>query len=114
MRGFSILAALVALLGSLWGTASAKGDDGAMKLYVSTGGNDAWSGRLAAPNAAKTDGPFATLERARDEVRKMKAGGDARSYPRGIAVLLRGGLYCLDKTLVLSPQDSGAAGAPVI
>ena len=33
-------------------------------FYVAPNGNDAWSGRLAAPNADKTDGPFATLERA--------------------------------------------------
>ena len=38
-------------------------------LYVSVQGNDAWSGRLPEPNAAKTDGPFATLERARDAIR---------------------------------------------
>ena len=30
-------------------------------LYVSPQGNDAWSGRLAEPNAAKTDGPLATI-----------------------------------------------------
>jgi hypothetical protein len=39
------------------------------ELYVSPDGNDAWSGTLAAPNAARTDGPFASLERARDGVR---------------------------------------------
>jgi hypothetical protein len=30
-------------------------------LYVSSNGNDAWSGALSAPNAALTDGPKATL-----------------------------------------------------
>ncbi len=35
-------------------------------FYVSVGGSDRWSGTLAASNAQKTDGPFATLERARD------------------------------------------------
>ncbi|MFN3422083.1 MAG: hypothetical protein ACK40X_10215, partial [Armatimonadota bacterium] len=33
-------------------------------FYVATSGNDAWSGRLASPNRKKTDGPFATLQRA--------------------------------------------------
>ena len=47
----------------------------AMVLYVALDGNDAWSGALAGPNAAKTDGPFATLQRARDEIRKRKARG---------------------------------------
>jgi len=32
-------------------------------FYVATNGNDAWSGRLAEPNADKTVGPFATAER---------------------------------------------------
>ena len=42
---------------------------GYLVLYVSPSGNDSWSGRLSAPNSRKTDGPFATLERARDEIR---------------------------------------------
>jgi len=32
----------------------------ALNLYVATDGNDVWSGRLAAPSAGRTDGPFAT------------------------------------------------------
>ena len=43
-------------------------------FYVATNGNDAWSGTLAEPNAARTDGPFATLERDRDAVRPLKGG----------------------------------------
>ena len=35
-------------------------------FYVSTQGNDTWSGTLPEPNAAKTDGPLATLHHARD------------------------------------------------
>ena len=30
-------------------------------LHASPQGNDAWSGKLAAPNAAKTDGPVASM-----------------------------------------------------
>lgn len=37
--------------------------------YVATNGSDAWSGTLAEPNPEKTNGPFATLTRARDAVR---------------------------------------------
>jgi len=44
-------------------------------FYVSPDGNDNWSGRLECPNASKTDGPFATLTRARDAVREMKERG---------------------------------------
>ena len=41
-------------------------------FYVAKNGNDAWSGKLATPNDAGTDGPFSTLERARDAVRALK------------------------------------------
>ncbi|MFA7003602.1 MAG: hypothetical protein WC429_06145, partial [Verrucomicrobiia bacterium] len=30
-------------------------------FYVATNGNDQWSGKLAAPNKEKSDGPFATI-----------------------------------------------------
>ena len=37
--------------------------------YVSPFGRDTWSGRLPQPNADGTDGPFATLARARAAMR---------------------------------------------
>src|SRR5215210_8100915 len=43
--------------------------DDPFNFYISPGGDDAWSGRLSEPNAARTDGPFASLERAKAEVR---------------------------------------------
>ncbi len=43
-----------------------------LNLYVSNNGNDAWSGRLANADRNKGDGPFKTLERARDEIRRLK------------------------------------------
>jgi len=83
---------------------------GAANLYVDPNGNDAWSGTLAAPSDAKTDGPFATLERARDAIRKQKAAGGVE----GITVYIRGGLYALPQTLRLEAQDSGTAEAPIV
>ena len=74
-----------------------------MTLYVAPGGNDAWSGRLAEANAARTDGPLATIAAARDAVRR-------RRPPRARAratVVLRGGSHSLRETLVLTAQDSG-------
>src|SRR6058998_2957922 len=44
-------------------------------FYVSPEGNDAWSGKLAATNVDKTDGPFATVGKARDTIRQLKAQG---------------------------------------
>jgi len=76
-------------------------------LCVSTRGNDAWSGKLAGPNQAGTDGPFATLARARDEVRKLKAAGP-------VTVQVRGGTYALPATFALAAEDSGTELAPII
>lgn len=81
-------------------------------FYVSPKGNDSWSGKLAAPNKGKTDGPFATLERARDAVRelKKKEGGTLKTP---VTIYIRGGLYLLDKPFVLTPEDSGTEKCPV-
>lgn len=40
-------------------------------FYVLPGGSDSWTGTFAEPNAWQSDGPFATLERARDAVREL-------------------------------------------
>ncbi|MBM3500453.1 MAG: hypothetical protein FJX74_17485 [Armatimonadetes bacterium] len=69
-------------------------------LHVSPDGSDAWSGRTATANAAKTDGPLASLIGARDAIRKMRAGGALAR------VVVQGGVYRMDEPLVLEPQDS--------
>jgi len=79
--------------------------------YVALNGNDAWSGVVPAPNAGKTDGPFATLARARDEIRKQKA---AAAGQRGFTVLVREGIYCLPETFTLTSDDGGTADAPIV
>ena len=83
----------------------------AVSLYVSPKGRDTWSGTLAAPNGARTDGPLASLEGARDAVRKLKTSGPLAAPGHG-----RGGgrgRYPLRRPLVLTPRDSGSAEAPV-
>jgi hypothetical protein len=79
--------------------------------YVASNGNDAWSGTLVGPNAANTDGPFATLGRARDEVRKRQAAGPLPVG--GLAVGVRGGVYEVRETLELTAADSGTPGRPI-
>lgn len=80
-------------------------------FYVAPGGNDAWSGALAAPNGAKTDGPFATLRRARDAIRQLKK---QHGLPDGgVTVVLRGGLYRPKEPLQLTAEDSGDKAAPI-
>ncbi len=67
----------------------------AQPYFVSPAGDDANSGAL--------ESPFATLQRAQQAVRQMR--GD---------VFLRGGIYYLPATLVLTAQDSGSKDAPVV
>jgi hypothetical protein len=77
-----------------------------LKLYVSTIGNDAWSGRLSQPNRSKTNGPFATLEKARDVIRILKK---QKKLPKGeIIVEIQGGVYELPGTFELEAEDGGA------
>lgn len=75
-------------------------------LYVAPIGNDTWSGKLAQPNADRSDGPLATLRQARDAVRGLNAS-------RPVTVELRGGIYRLDDTLEFLPHDSGTEKCPV-
>ena len=80
-------------------------------LFVAMDGNDTWSGSIAEPNSARTDGPFATLERARDEIREIKGSG---KMPKGgVTVELRGGVYQRTAPFTLSAADSGCEDAPV-
>ncbi|MEI7437455.1 MAG: right-handed parallel beta-helix repeat-containing protein, partial [bacterium] len=66
---------------------------------------------VIAPDAGGQDGPFATLERARDEIRKLKR---EPGVLEPVAVHVRAGTYFLDRTFKLTAEDSGAANAPVV
>lgn len=79
-------------------------------LFVAAAGNNNWSGTLPEPRDG--DGPFATLQRARDEIRKLKQTGGLSEG--GIEVQVRQGTYFLDKTLELTADDSGTAEAHVV
>ena len=74
------------------------------ELFVSVSGRDSWVGSKSRP--------FATLERARDEIRRLKKrlGG---LPPGGVAVRIRGGGYVRTATFELGPEDSGTPDAPV-
>ncbi len=80
-------------------------------FYVATDGNDAWSGRQESPNEQKTDGPFATLARARDAVRQLKAEGRLNAP---VEVRVAGGVYTLTEPLIFTPEDSGTPENPII
>ena len=66
-------------------------------FYVATNGNDSWSGKLAAPNADGTDGPFASLQKAQTAM---------RADPNIDTTYIRGGDYH-QNGLWLDGQDSG-------
>jgi len=81
------------------------------RLYVAREGRDDWSGALPAPNAAATDGPFATIPRAQRAARELRAAG-----PLGgpVTVHLRGGTYELPETLTFTAADSGTQASPTV
>lgn len=72
-------------------------------FFVAPDGDDAWSGKLPVPSADRSNGPFATLQRAQQAVRdKIRQGltGD-------VTVLIRAGMYFLPQGLTFTPEDSG-------
>jgi len=66
-----------------------------MEFYVATNGADA--------NPGTIDKPFATLEKARNNIREIINNG----LDNDITVYVREGTYSLDETLVFSLEDGG-------
>ncbi len=98
----------------LLATAIVLADDGSQpcRLFIATDGNDQWSGTLRNPNDQRSDGPFATLEGARNEIRKRKK---AAGIPKGgVVVELRGGVYQRNEPFKLTELDSGREGASIV
>ena len=83
----------------------------ATDFYVSATGKDEWSGRLATADG-KDGGPFATLQKARDTIRQLKAS--AGLPEGGVTVWIGPGTYSLSQGLELTAEDSGAAAKPVV
>ncbi len=92
-------------------------------FFVATNGNDSWSGKFASVNSEKNDGPFRTIQKAKEAVRELKKNvykpeevpidrryvgsphelGDGRD----ILVLIREGYYSLENTLEFTSKDGG-------
>ncbi len=82
-------------------------------FYVAENGKDFWSGTLAGPNADDTDGPFASIARARDAIRELrKSTGGLPSG--GVEVIVQGGEYPISESLEFIREDGGTAESPVI
>jgi hypothetical protein len=75
----------------------------AAEFYVAPQGSDKNPGTQAQP--------FATLQRARDEIRARRQAG---SLKEAVTVVVRGGLYALPQGLKLEAKDSGTQAAPVV
>lgn len=73
-------------------------------LYVARSGSDS--------NPGSRERPFATLARARDEIRAMKSAGSLPAA--GITVWIRGGTYPILETFRLSQEDSGTEATPIV
>ncbi len=73
-------------------------------LFIATNGNDAYPGT--------EQKPFATLERARNEIRRIKAAGPLPVG--GITVEVRRAIYELARPIELGDQDSGTDNAPIV
>jgi hypothetical protein len=75
-----------------------------LRLHVAPRGNDTGIG--------SEKQPFASIERARDEIRVRRQSG---SLPGGgVEVLVHGGEYQLSQTLSLLESDSGTESTPVV
>jgi parallel beta-helix repeat protein len=72
------------------------------KIYVAPSGDDSAAGTL--------DAPFATLERARNEIRQQK---NAAKLTKPVEVFIRNGSYFLPNGIKFDAQDSGTETAPI-
>jgi hypothetical protein len=101
--GFGLAAALISARACGQPPESQVGAGPGAMFFIATGGKDT--------NPGTKDQPFASLEKARDTIRKLKQDS---AYPaNGVTVTLRGGLYVRTKPFELGPDDSGLPGAPV-
>ena len=79
-------------------------------FYVSTKGSDSWSGAISKPSKSNTDGPFATLEKAKTAVGELNAKGISQG---GVRIVIEGGVYNLKSPFKLTSEDSGSKKSPV-
>jgi len=79
-------------------------------FYISTAGDDSWSGTLPEANSSHSDGPLASLQGARNAVRRLKAHGPLTTP---ITVYVRQGRYQVTAPVIFGPEDSGTEKFPI-
>ena len=72
-------------------------------LYIAPNGNDHWSGLYPEPLVDKADGPLATIEAARDKIRKLRVKDNVSG---NITVFIRSGRYTIQNTIEFTQDDS--------
>lgn len=82
----------------------------AAEYYVNPTGNDAWSGALKQPNAERTDGPFKSIERAKQAIRVLKR---RHAFTEDVSVNIAPGSYVLSRPLNFDLMDSGLPGREI-
>jgi hypothetical protein len=102
MMTTSRLCGIVLMVAGFGAVPRAQADDAPRRVtfFVSPGGNDAWSGRRAEPNANHTDGPFATLHAACRAARAL-------SSSRARTIVMQAGEHLIEESLLLDGSDSG-------
>ena len=84
-------------------TAIAQQDDRTI-VYVATDGNDS--------NDGSKQKPFASIKRARNEIRELRKNGQIGK--KGAVIYLREGIYQQHETVDLNQEDSGEENAPLV
>ena len=74
-----------------------------LTIHVAPGGDDRWSGALTQPNATRSDGPLASLEGARDRIRRLRLEQRVPTGP--ITVLFADGTYPVSGPVVFETPD---------
>ena len=103
-----IFACWAMVLGHVGPSAAAEAARPEAAFYVSPDGSDQWTGKLPEPNANRTDGPFATMDRAQRAVRELRRAGGG---PMPVTVRIRG-VHRLQGPVVITPEESGTADGP--
>jgi hypothetical protein len=81
----------------------AKANKSTHYIYISPNGKDAGKGNI--------NSPYATLEKAKLHIRKLKASGGLK---QPVTVYLRAGIYRLSVPFILDAKDAGSASSPII
>jgi hypothetical protein len=85
---------------------TAMGNADAAEIWVSPDGNDT--------NAGTREKPLRSPALALRKGRELRRTGDAAAVNEGVKILLKGGVYALEDTLRVRPEDAGTEKAPTV